>query len=282
MAPITYQLVSLSTQTQSKAFIDALASVSESQKLVWVGQCHQWMHEPQLSADSLTGVGTDLKKWDYLLITKIPEFLSSIKSFLSDRWSITVEVDDAVINGFSGKFPTEQGPELLPGWTSDNHSALDASEAPADLVTSLDTRAPVMGKSKTDSKISIRTFVRDFGTSSPQPRPIAMFNLLSFLPQQMPQYFKYVEAFTSVLGKGTGAKPLIFGFDVHGWSTKEEDAKKDEGPWEGAALIWYPSIWYFGQMLGDETYAQLDRDYKGGVVRDNAILCCTEVSLESA
>lgn len=290
MAPITYHLVSLPAASQPDAFFKALSSLPKSEQPLWVGQCHHWMHEPCLSVDALTGSGPDLKKWDYLLIvkanaTKAHDLPSGIDAFLSDKWSITAEVDDAVINALPGKpdlLASQGGPELPPGWSSENHGALDLSEPPADLVTSLGTKAPVMGKSKTDSRITIKTFVRDFGTSSPQPHPIAMFNLLSFLPGQMPQYFKYVEAFGSILGPATGGQPLIFGFDVHGWSTKEEDLKKDEGPWEGVALVWYPSIWNFGQMLGDEKYAQLDRDFKGGVVRDNALLCCTEVRLGEA
>lgn len=291
MAPITYHLVSLpqeAGEAQANGFLDALRVLPESDKPLWLGRCHHWIHEPYLSVDALTGTSTSLKKWDYLLVSKSNasgslDLPSGIDALLSEKWSISLEVTDDLIDGLTDRktrLASEKGPELPSGWSADNHDALDQSEPPKDLVTSLGTKAPTLGNSKKDSKIDIKTFVRTFGTSTGHTSsPIAMFNLLSFLPGQITEYFKYVGAFQEVLGPATGGQPLFFGFDLKEWSTKAQDEGRGEGVWEGAALIWYPSIWHFGQMLGDEKYAKLDRDFKKDVVRDNPILCCTEVNL---
>jgi hypothetical protein len=51
------------------------------------------------------------------------------------------------------------------------------------------------------------------------------------------------------------------------------------GVWEDVALVWYPSLWHFAKLLDDPDYAVADRTFKQGVLRDNPILCCTEVVL---
>lgn len=286
MAPFTHHLVSLSKDVNSRSFIAALRGLPVSEKPLWVGQCHHWIHDPRLSVDALTGSGSELKKWDYLIFTKAinigsSDLPSEINKLLSDKWSITAEVGDDYVDGLPGKekiFAAAPVPTLSNGWSAENHASLDASEPPADVSLSLSTASPVMGQDKNESKVDIKTFVRNFGTSTPGSGPIVMFNLLSFFPGKMSEYFKYVEGFLKDLGPRTGAQPLSLGTEVYDWSSKEEDTR-DVGVWELVALVWYPSIWHFGQMLGDEIYAKLDRDFKMGVVRDNPLICCTPVDL---
>jgi hypothetical protein len=287
MAPITHHLVSLAAGTSPESFVAALRALPEDQKPLWVGQCHHWVHDPRLSVAPLTGSGPVLKKWDFVIVAKTTgpasgDISPSISGFLSDKWSINAEGADNYLNELPGKhqrLASEGGPALPTGWTADNHDALDAAEPFTDLNLSLDTKSPTMGKDRNDSPVDFKTFNRTFGTSPAGAGPIAMFNLLSFFPGQMPQYFKYVEGFINVLGPITGAQPLTMGLDVSDWSSKDDD-KNDAGSWEMVAVVWYPSIWHFGVMLGDERYAQLDRDFKVNVVRDNPLVCCTPVDLD--
>ena len=106
-----------------------------------------------------------------------------------------------------------------------------------------------------------------------------MFNLLSYQPDQRENYFKYVAAFNESVGSKYGGEALFLGLGVEDWSCRAEETGEDEGNWEDTALIHYPSIWHFAKMLDDDAYIDADRRYKKGVLRDNPILCCTEVKL---
>ena len=57
-------------------------------------------------------------------------------------------------------------------------------------------------------------------------------------------------------------------------------AEGEKVGWKDTALVWYPSIWHFGELLGDPEYEETDRKFKRGVLRDGSILCCTEVVVE--
>lgn len=107
-----------------------------------------------------------------------------------------------------------------------------------------------------------------------------MFNLLSYLPEQRPRYLQYVAAFQESVGIKYGGEPVVLGFGVHDWSSRKEEEGKEEGRWEDTALIYYPSLWHFGKMSDDEAYVEVDRKFKQGVLRDNPLMCCTEVEIE--
>ena len=133
------------------------------------------------------------------------------------------------------------------------------------------------GKDKTTSLTTFRDYAHSFAQS--HPGPIVMFNLLSFLPNQLPQYLKYVSGFLSDMSPRYGPDPLVHGMGtVTDWSSQAEETNQ-KGMWEGVGIIWYPSLLHFAKMLDDDEYAELDRAYKFGVLKDNALMCCTSIIL---
>lgn len=111
-----------------------------------------------------------------------------------------------------------------------------------------------------------------------------MFNLLAYTPNGgREKYYGYIAAFSASTGIKYGGEPLFLGRDVTAWSsqksaTEERDMGEGEG-WVDCALVWYPSLWHFGKMLDDPGYAAADREFKTGAIRDNPLMCCTEVEV---
>lgn len=276
MAPVTFTLLALGPQA-SKSLLNSLKALDP----LYIGQCHHWIHTPHLSTTALNGPGPFPQIWDYLLITNgsSPPTLSTTS--ISKSWSITGSCPDEMLASLPAANARRAGaptPPLPPGWNSSDHSALDAAIAPSDLEASLDmTSRPMETSPSTSNPVALRDFIRTFGTT--YTGPVAMFNLLSYLPSQRPKYFQYVEAFQESVGIKYGGEPVVLGFGVTDWSSRKED-EGGEGEWEDTALIWYPSIWHFGKMLDNGEYMDVDRRFKQGVLRDNPLMCCTEVRLE--
>ena len=79
---------------------------------------------------------------------------------------------------------------------------------------------------------------------------------------------------------------MFLGLGVSEWTSKADNAEKSQSAesdsvigWEDIGLIHYPSLWHFGGMLDDPGYMDADRRFKQGVLRDNPIMCCTEVDV---
>jgi hypothetical protein len=278
MTRALFHLVSLQEPKDPALFIQALRSLPIAAGLLWAGHCEHWIHQPELSKEFASG--TELRKtgWDYLLVCRASETDSlglppSISEFVVAKWSIVNEVSEPLMEDLPSKaknLPGQLRTELPFGWSSDNHGGLNASTPPEDLNLSLKTTSQPLRAGESAPEIELRSFVRTFGST--HSGPIAMFNLLSIIPGQLEQYFKYISAFGEV---SYGGEPLIFGFEIETWTSKADSASD----WDGAALVWYPSIWNFAKMLDDPRYADLDRKYKIGVIRDNPVLCCVKVEL---
>ena len=275
MAPTTFHLVSINASS-TESFIPALQQLSSKDRPLWVGKCHHWIHQPHFSVAALTGGGPEFERWDYLLATT-QSLPSTLQVHIKQTWSITAEVDDEALQAHPSTHPT--APHLPTGWSAEDHSGVDAAVSPSDLELSLDVTAYSPG-SRTDQTrpIALKDFVRSFGSSTSSP--IAMFNLLAYLPGQRERYFQYIAAFIESVGSKYGGEPIFFGVGVSAWSSREaEQARGESATWEDVGLIYYPSIWHFGKMLDDELYVDADRKYKQGVLKDNPLICCTEVKI---
>lgn len=271
----------LLTTTDSQAFLNSLRSLPKDRRPLYVGKAHHWIHEPELSTAALTGSGPALKGWDYLIVApsagadglSLPSGINT--GVVENKWSITAPVDDAWITGHKEQHPrrlSSTGPALPAGWSAADHSGLDAAVAPPDLAASLGLRSRPFGSGEPQG---LKDFIATFGTK--HTGSVAMFNLLAYMPNGgREQYFKYIEAFSASIGIKYGGEPLFLGAEVTDWSSKASEAEKE---WVDCALVWYPSLWHFGKMLDDPEYAQVDREFKQGAIRDNPLICCTEVDV---
>ncbi|KAK3721707.1 hypothetical protein LTR37_002872 [Vermiconidia calcicola] len=286
MAPLTSHLIALNESTTAETFLSSIAKLGPSERPVYVGKCQHWIHAPHLSANALSGTGSTMLRWDYLVINKasgqdslaLPD---ALKSLIERIWSITTNHDDSDLENYAEGKATRQNaavPSLPHGWSANDHSGLDAAVPPPDLEASLGLASYPLGSRKDDGKkpVVLKDFVRDLGTQ--YSGPVNMFNLLSFVPGQQPRYYQYIAAFRDSVGSKYGGDAIFVGTSVGNWSSKADEQGDGVG-WEHDALIHYPSIWHFGKMLDDPGYADADRRFKQGALRDNPIMCCTEVEV---
>ena len=233
--------------------------------------------------------------WTHLLVTQTSTMTSlsfpsdlNIDSFITSKWTVTADVNEDMLNSFpsaQARRKATNAPSLPPGWSPSNQSALDAVVLPEDLNFSLASSAVPFGVEKTpENEQSLQTFTASFGKT--HTGPLAMLNLLAYLPGQRAQYFKYIANFGPAVGGKYGSEAMLLGTGVQEWSSRKEEGlgiaepeKGGSGVWEDVGLVWYPSIWHFAGMLADEGYAEADRKWKRGVIADNPILCCEEIEL---
>ena len=249
-----------------------------------------------------------MKKWDYILVHRtsnlkcldLPDYLKLDEgvNLVKEKWSITVDTSEEML----ASYPTAQKARLddecapLPlGWSAQDHSALDAATPPPDLEASLALRSHALGADKTrEVPVLLKDWIRDFGQS--RSGPVSMLNLLAYNPGKRSQFQQYIAAFAASVGIKHGGEAQLLGSNIHSWSSRHaehelnvEEAKRSERGydveggsvvgWEDVGLIWYPSIWHFAMLLDDPEYAEADRKFKIGTLRDGPILCCTEVEL---
>ena len=93
MAPITFHLISVNDE---HAFLDTVRSAQVEAKPHYVGHCEHWIHSPKSSLDALTGSGSEMQRWDYLVIANadangplaLPSYLQDNTTIIN-HWSIT-------------------------------------------------------------------------------------------------------------------------------------------------------------------------------------------------
>ncbi|KAK0268057.1 hypothetical protein LTR91_001584 [Friedmanniomyces endolithicus] len=304
MAPVTFHLI---ITQQPKGFLSALQNLPHASRPLYVGEVNHWIHAPStLSTAALLGSTDTVTKWQHLLIhqTSTPDSLAlptGLDEHVKEKWSITAEVSDDLLATYAAaqaKRLSNPIPPLPTCWSATNHSGLDAATAPPDLEASIALEAHPLGSNKkTDSPVVLRDWLRAFGTR--HAGPVQVFNLLSYNPGRRQDFYGYLAAFAGFAGSKYGGEGAILhiGHEVGDWSSREdegvmtvkeatESAKgygTKDGPlvgWEDVALVWYPSIWHFAKMLDDPEYAEADRKYKVGVMRDGPLCCCTELEME--
>lgn len=294
MAPTNFHLI---TALDPSTFLSSVRSLPVGERPLYVGKPVHWIHEPKLSVDHLHSNNATVIPWDYLVVSKSSSakplsLPPSLESHIDQIWSITAEVADAMLDTYTTAHTarlSEQVVELPVGWSPTNHSGLDVSVAPADLEASLTlTSFPLGSNTRTTHPIVLKDWIRDFGRQ--HNSPIGMFNILSSQIAQRQRLYGYFAHFTESIGMRYGGQPQFLGLGVLEYSSRKEegelsaaeavagDEEKQAG-WQDVGLIWYPSIWHFAKLLDDPDYAEADRKFKQGVLRDGPILCCMEVDL---
>lgn len=286
MSHITFHLFST---TSPDDFLAAIRALPGAERPLYVGHCEHWIHMPTLSVAALTGTGDNILDWHYLLAIEGPAIIlpEALKSYTLYHWAVTANISTdslAALASDNLRRRTQPAPPLLDGWSPTDHSALAASTPPADLEASLALSSVPLGHHRLGSPIGLQTFIPAFGNE--HRGPVSMFNLLAYLPGQRARYFEYIAAFTASVGSRYGGEPQFLGTGVMDWSSRVEEGSEVASPekggsevWEDAALVWYPSLWHFGKMLDDPDYADVDRRFKQGALRDNPLIMCTEVEI---
>ena len=246
----TIHLLALSTTLSS--FLISAATL-QPQPLT-VAKVEAWVHPPEkISVESLI-MG---KTWDVLLVLRgggvIPE---SLQEMVRTSWSITAKISSGMVENYREVNKTMMHPkpgdipELHPRATGQNRQ---------------DESQPLAFQVSPELDAWLHSFSTTHGAG-----PVSMFNLLNYADKG--KYMGYIKAFGESLTPQYGGTPKIFG---------EVVASSGEGKaWDDVAIVQYPSIAHFADMLASEEYAAIDRKHKVGALKDTGILCVVELHLE--
>lgn len=249
----TIHLLSLSTPLPN--FLVSVAAL-QPQPLT-VAKVEAWVHPPEfISVDSLIAD----KTWDVLLVLRgAGEIPKSLKATVKASWSITAQVSSSMIENFRemNKTMLHPQPEDIP--------KLHPQIAGGNTVPSQDQSQPLAFQVSPELDAWFRSFTTTNGAGT-----VSMFNLLSYANKE--KYMEYIEAFGESLTPQYGGTPTILGQVV---------ATSGEGNlWDDVAIVQYPSIAHFANMLASEDYAAIDRKHKDGALKDTGILCVVELDLK--
>ncbi len=195
--------------------------------------------------------------WDvFLLFAGSVELPAETKTYVKADWKLEADAPPPMLGAFST--------------TNQRQSRPKAEDVP-----------PLTGKwdhpdkpdpgihQKLDYSPELQDWVRTFGTREGEGA-VSMLNLLAYHDGKRETYMKYVEAFGASVGKAVGSEAKIIGHVTSCSSTPD-----GEREWEDAAIVHYPSIYHFADVLGNEEYQKLDVKYKVGTIKDTCILCLT-------
>lgn len=249
----TIHLLSLSTPLP--IFLISVAAL-QPQPLT-VAKVAAWVHPPEtVSVGSLVAG----KSWDVLLVLRgggdVPK---SLKATVKASWSITAKVSSGMIENYRemNKTMLHPKPEDIP--------ELRPRVAGGNTVPTQDRTEPLAFRVSPELEAWFHSFSATNGAG-----PVSMFNLLSYADKD--KYMEYLKAFGESLTPQYGGTLKIYGEVV----TSSVEGKV----WDDVAIVQYPSITHFADMLASEEYAAIDRKHKVGALKDTGILCTMELDLE--
>jgi len=249
----TIHLLSLSTPLP--IFLISVAAL-QPQPLT-VAKVAAWVHPPEIVSVGSLVVG---KSWDVLLVLRgdgdVPE---PLKASVKASWSITAKVSLQTIVKYREMNKTMLHPK------PENIPELHPHAAGGNTTPSKDQSEPLAFQVSPELDAWFRSFATTNGAG-----PVSMFNLLSYLDKE--KYMGYIKAFGESLTPHYGGSPKIIGEVV----TSSGEGKV----WDDVAIVQYPSVTHFADLLASEEYAAIDRKHKVGALKDTGILCIVELDLE--
>ncbi|CDU22422.1 uncharacterized protein SPSC_01052 [Sporisorium scitamineum] len=113
---------------------------------------------------------------------------------------------------------------------------------------------------------------------------VSMLNLLHFHTHDgaVESYHEYGRRFATVAGKRGGNAKLV-GIVISPLKPPHSDSRgerKKEEWWNECTLVHYPSINHFIDMSVDDEYQYINKEYRLKAIRDTALICTVELSLE--
>lgn len=252
--PVTLHLLSLKIPVT--AFLKHLLRLSPPPLLA--AQVTTWIHPPK-SID-MNPIATE--HWDILLVS---EGMKTLPSVVTENvcvtWSITAKVPTEIVEGFAVRNarmlrvnPTDELP--IPR----NGSQQRTSQGAVTLSLSPE----------------LETWSRSFMASPDGSKPVTMLNLLAYASKE--KYLKYIKAFSEGAGANYGGAAKMIGEVMT--SNPEHEGRGDVvDEWDDIALVQYPSLEHFVEMVKSEGYQEADRRWKVGALKDTGLLCVVEIDL---
>jgi hypothetical protein len=266
--PHTIYLLSLKTtveQDQLSTLINRICKEfkNSSPKPLVIGKPQGWVVKPHHPT-----LGPPLTSHDWHLCIFLPGIEpglpSSIMDHVATTWSLTTDIHNPYLD------------EL-----SQNHKSLLhlSPEDATPLTGSLDGPRVNDPELEVPYTPELHEFFESVAARVPEgTRPVSMLNLMKYTPGGRNNFLNYVRVFTEErVGTKRGAIPELFG-EMHMKGETEES--KANNAWEDTALVYYPSIWHFADLVASEEYRECDKKYKIGAVEDTGILAVSEMDLD--
>ena len=245
----TFYLLTLSPSTSLASFKAAITSLPTPP--LSAAQVLRWAQQPSYPALSNP-------KWDVLLIHPSPTLPPTLAPLIAASWAVTADVPAPFLTDFAARnrdLLALKGVDVPPTPTSweDLRAVADATASEPELEFAVD--APLVEWARAQSG-----------------EHVSMFNVLTYAPDGGRERFgKYIEGFPVECGPlSGGVAKIIAAVDAAG--TEAEAV----GRWDDVALIQYPTIKHFVELVASEKYKELDRKFKVGALSDSGILCVRE------
>ncbi|KAF2462042.1 hypothetical protein BDY21DRAFT_418031 [Lineolata rhizophorae] len=215
-----------------------------------IGTATEWMLKPHTLSVELVS-----RPWDiFLLVESSSEGLpAEVKSAIASQWKTSANISSSMTESLM----------------KDNHSLLNPSpDHIPPLTGSLQKPRVIDPDLEVNFTPEIEEWTKSFSATDEGKRPVSMLNLLAYNEGKRDTFLGYIEVFNEAVGAKRGAMGKLFG-------SVPEDQRESSGGWEDIALVHYPSIWHFADLIASEEYRECDRKYKQGAVKDCGILCIT-------
>jgi hypothetical protein len=200
--------------------------------------------------------------WDLLItLPNSDDLPPNLQKLVSRSWTVRAGIPSALIANFSTKSKRLLDPETAPVASS---------------LTSLENLSTSDSSKNLELSPDLLQFAKEFYSRDDcvSRGPVSMYNLLSFVPGKREQYKKYGAEFSKTVGSKRGGVPKLVG-TVVGVSTTPKGGHE----WDEIALVHYPSILHFVDMISSKDYQEVNRRYRLGSLRDTFILCTSEIGL---
>lgn len=219
----------------------------------------RWIHAPEsIDTDPLVSEG-----WDLLLIypdtTQLPSLL---QGHVRTAWSVTAKVSlDTIEKLAAANTQTlpDKTPEIPPVPTEDGQQRTSDEDVSLSITPELEA------------------WSCSFAASSEGSKPVLMLSLLAYASKE--KYLGYIKAFNEGSGTKYGGAAKMIG-EVVAPRDDYEGKQHEASGWDDIALVQYPSIKHFVEMVKSEGYKEADRKWKVGSLKDTGLLCVVEVGLQ--
>ena len=256
----------LSSSTTAAQLLDLLAAASRPKPL-FLAKANNWIiqpeAEPPISPELLANA-----PWSVVVIYMKPDDLpQDAQTQIAARWTLKFSLPTQMASNFAvngtnlretPKTRSHEFDAVLAGDGKDFHSGSSSLSQALDITPTLSR------------------WFDDFSRTGDGTKSIVMLNLLAFVDDGS-KYLRYREAFAKSVGSRHGAAARLLGTAESESASPQTDGTKNEKWWDRVALIHYPSILHFADMLAADDYQEASHKYRTGSLVDNPILCLTEV-----
>ncbi|KAK4987173.1 hypothetical protein LTR66_007666 [Elasticomyces elasticus] len=260
MPLLTLHLLRLSPNTEPRSFVQKLQSDKNGVKIVVASV----IRFPVVRSEVIDASTLSTKPWDLMLLLQVPSgsLPSSLRASIADEYKICVGVPSKLLSAYPAK----------------NQKLRDASSQ-AELTGSLDnSHVPDSSQNLTLSPEILNCTDELLKTHG---GPVTQLNLLHFKKDRKAQYYQYGQRFVKVNEKRGGDAKIVGNVipPPSGQTDSRSDSSSASEWWDEVAIVHYPSIKHFCDMLAGDDYQAINNEFRLPALKDTLLWCTTELEV---